>query len=216
MDYKKCAVCVVDVGSPRLGNLGWTILRGDGTTLSGDDFDAFIEKIAEILRDSPVVLGLEAPLFVPLRDDILLVTKARGGEARRPWSAGAGAQVLAMNIPIMTYLFQEIYKRVPDADCFLNADNGFGFQPKQVMVFEALVSGADKGASHIEDSDIMARYVMAHLQDGHLPPCIRTEEKNVRFINLAGMSLLHCGWSSDVSILYQTTPIYKPGAADAF
>jgi len=121
-----------------------------------------------------------------------------------------------MNIPIMTYLFQEIYRRVPDAACFLNAETGFDFVPKQMMVFEALVSGADKGASHIEDSDIMARYVMTYLQDGELPSCIRTEEQNVRFINLAGMSLLHCGWSDDISILHQTTPIYKPGAADVF
>jgi len=91
MDYKNCAVCVVDIGSPRLGNLGWTILQPDGSAIAGDDFDNFIKKVADILRDAPVVMGLEAPLFVPLRDDILLATKARGGEARRPLVGGCGS-----------------------------------------------------------------------------------------------------------------------------
>lgn len=207
----KASVCVIDIGSPKLGNLGWCFVDGEhGHQESGENIDDTIPLIAGALETGAVLLGLEAPLFVPLREDLMLATKGRLGEGRRPWSAGAGAQVLAMNLPIMTRLFKKIYKAAPKAKPHLNAEHGFEMQPNNLLIFEALVSGADKGKSHVEDAHIMAKYCYKFLKQNKLPPSILEDEPDVEYLNLAGQSLLHCDWSRDFEILHQPSPIYKP------
>ena len=106
---KQYSICVIDIGSPRLGNLGWFLYDAvSDCTHSGQHLDDLVEPFLQTVDRSAVLLGLEAPLFVPIRADIMLATKARAGESPRPWSAGAGAQVLAMNLPIMTYFLQKL------------------------------------------------------------------------------------------------------------
>lgn len=202
-------VFVADIGSPRLGNLGWAYI--DQTVrVSGDNIDEGLGFARRALETGPLMLGLEAPLFVPLRDDIMLATKARGGEERRPWSAGAGAQVLAMNLPIMTYIFKALFSAVKGSTCHLNPDDGFTHTPKQCLIFEALVSGPDKGNSHEEDAMVMAAYCYKFAQEKTVPPSIYREEDRVEFLNLAAASALHCGWINDINALHSETPIYKP------
>ena len=98
--------------------------------------DDLFPHLIEASNTSGIILGLEAPLFVPLRSNLMEATKARKGEGRRPWSAGAGAQVLTMNLPIMTYIFKHLYALKPDISYFLN-DHGFSAQAGQVMIFKA-------------------------------------------------------------------------------
>ena len=69
---------------------------------------------------------------------------------------GAGAQVLAMNLPIMIYLMKGLKSLNIDIEYFVNED-GFKGATNQIMFFEALVSGQDKGTSHIHDAQIMTK-----------------------------------------------------------
>ena len=88
-DKHNYGVCVIDIGSPRLGNIGWSLIDGQTEKeWSGDQLDQLFPLIPEILDRQGLLLGLEAPLFVPLRSNLLHATKARKGEERRPWSAG--------------------------------------------------------------------------------------------------------------------------------
>ena len=101
------SICVIDIGSPKLGNIGWSLMNNNGTDeWSGQELDELFPLISDQLEAGGLLLGLEAPLFVPIRDDLLLATKARKGEERRPWCPGAGAQVLAMNLPLMVYILR--------------------------------------------------------------------------------------------------------------
>ncbi len=202
------SICVVDIGSPRLGNLGWYLYDAfRDVSYSGDDLDEMIVPLQQVLQKSSVLLGLEAPLFVPVRADLMLATKARAGESPRPWSAGAGAQVLAMNLPIMTYLFQ----RLRHDQCSFTMDaNIFSGHAGEILVFEALVSGADKGQSHIEDAQIMVRYCHTYTKQYQLPPSILQSEKNVSYMNLVACALLFTGHLQSSDNLSIPSPIYRP------
>ena len=70
-------------------------------------------------KNNCLILGLEAPLFVPVRKDEMHLTSARKGDGTRPWSAGAGAQVLAINLPIMVYIFNGIIEKNSEYNFFL-------------------------------------------------------------------------------------------------
>lgn len=203
-------VCVIDIGSPKLGNIGWCTIDIDNHMMrNGDHLDDLVPIIASMLRDRGLILGLEAPLFIPLRDDLMLATKGRKGEGKRPWSAGAGAQVLSMNLPIMTYLFRRIKSLCPRIDVFVNEEK-FSAQPYEMLVFEALVSGKDKGQSHIDDAQIMAEYCEKFSQQSELPPSILEIEDNTEYFNLTAASLMRCGIIKDDDCLHEASPIYKP------
>ena len=204
------SVCVVDIGSPKLGNIGWCVIDANtGEAQRGADLDALFPILATQLETRGLVLGLEAPLFVPLREDLMKATKARSGEGRRPWSAGAGAQVLAMNLPIMIYIFNHIARLMPAVQFVVQGED-FDARPGQVLVFEALVSGADKGLSHMEDAHIMAEYCASFAQRCVLPPTILEAEEGAEYFNLTAAALMHCGLVEDLEALQSASPIYKP------
>jgi hypothetical protein len=84
-------VAVIDVGSPGK-NLGWSLAGLHAC--DGTDIDTCIEALAAALREGPLALGFEAPLFVPQRNSPSELLKARRGECEdgvnRTFSAGAG------------------------------------------------------------------------------------------------------------------------------
>jgi hypothetical protein len=198
------------VGSPKLGNLGWCYIDvHTGEEFSGHHLDDLFPYISHGLKSNGLIIGLEAPLYVPLRPDLMLATKARKGEGRRPWSAGAGAQVLALNLPIMIYLLKGIHSLNSDAFYFLN-EKGFSSKPNEIMFFEALVSGEDKGSSHINDAQIMAYDCLTYSKKMRLPNSILEQEENTEYFNLMGAALLRCDINKDMNNLSCITPIYKP------
>jgi len=201
---------VVDIGSPKLGNIGWCFINiQTNKVYTGGDLDDLFPHLIQASQSSGILLGLEAPLFVPLRPNLMEATKGRKGEGRRPWSAGAGAQVLALNLPIMSYIFKALYKNIPDSTYFLNEDN-FRANSGEIMIFEALVSGVDKGSDHIHDAQIMASSCLAYSHAHNLPPSILEMEKDTEYLNLSAAALLRCGALHDVQSLPLPSPIYKP------
>ena len=202
--------CAIDIGSPKLGNIGWALNSvHTNKSLTGKCLDSLAEQICLDIEQGAILLALDAPLFVPLREDIKLATKGRNGEGRSPWSAGAGAQVLAMNIPIMTYLFQKIFiikphaKFVWEKECFVN-------KPNTIFIAEALISGSVKGETHIDDAIIMANYCSNFTDYGKMPSSILLPEKNVKYLNLVAMSLLAIGAIEDHTLLRSELQIFKP------
>ena len=204
------SICVIDIGSPKLGNIGWSLVDNHGTgEWSGQELDELFPLISDQLITGGLLLGLEAPLFVPIRDDLILATKARRGEERRPWSAGAGAQVLAMNLPIMIYIFEKIIKNAFKTEFVINSEQ-FSGEIGQTLIFEAFVSGKDKGSSHIEDAQIMSHYCAKYAKSNRLPNTILQDEPGVRYFNLAAAALLQCGGIKNLNNLHIQSPIFRP------
>jgi len=207
-------ICVIDIGSPKLGNIGWCLIDlQNNKEMTGGNLDDLFEPMADATKQNGLILGLEAPLFVPLRQDLMLATRARKGEEKRPWSAGAGAQVLAINLPLMVYLFRGIQSACSDISYCLN-EKGFCAKPKQMMIFEAFVSGTDKGADHIEDAQIMARSCKPYSKRRTLPQSILEPEDDIEYFNLVSAALLKCGMEANLSTLSDYSPIYKPNSKE--
>ena len=109
-------VAVVDVGKPG-ANFGWAMV-GD-TTGEGNDIDVCVKSLAQALRNGPLPLGFEAPMFVPIRTDPKRLTAARKGDSgkglpSRPFSASAGATVLVTGLVVVSYMLNTLRPLVPE------------------------------------------------------------------------------------------------------
>lgn len=148
-------VAAVDVGSPK--NMGWATNRG---TSGCRRPDALLDEIArEIRTGAPVVIGFEAPLWVPRARDYDRMTSNRGGiEARmsRPWSAGAGCGALAAGVANVAWIFSALYDTCGPISCTSQLDR-FVRGEAQILVWEAFVSGASKASTHDGDADLAVK-----------------------------------------------------------
>lgn len=89
---------VVDVGSPAKGNLGWWIIGPEfnqGSTSADDLIDALVAS----LQTAPLVLGFEAPMYVPAKRVAIHLLKSRPGEGSRAWSSQQAQQQLLWHWP---------------------------------------------------------------------------------------------------------------------
>jgi len=132
-------VAVIDVGGSHGKNLGWWIAgpcRGEGK----NDIDCCVDVLAAALREGPLALGFEAPLFVPQRNKPSELLKARRGECiggvNRPFSAGAGAAVLAAALVVVPYVLSKLNTAVPHAMTVLDWRSKLS-RPGQIFFFEA-------------------------------------------------------------------------------
>ena len=172
--------------------------------ITGKSIPELVQHVSMALTDGPVALGFEAPLWVPFRADPMKLTRQREGEGSRPWSANAGAAVLATALAVVPHILQELRKAVPHAVASMDYRNPPKL-PGSLFVWEAFVSKGDKGEDHEEDAMIAAKSfelacnnLAAHQR---LPP-----EPS---LNLLGAALLRTGWSSDVHILGRELLVLK-------
>lgn len=208
MVTKRFAVVCADIGSVKAGRFGWFGISADGTRLHGDS--SSIEELARVVTATltsgdGVALGFECPLFTPLRDNPLLLTKARSGEGNRSWSAGAGCGALATGIVEVAWVLSHVRKSTPptvkaflDWQAFQEANGG-------LFLWEAFVSGKAKGDGHVHDAEIAVRkfqYALPNLMGANAI----TEES---VFSLIGASLIRTDWSDDVRLLSTSNLVIK-------
>lgn len=194
-------VCI-DIGKPGK-NLGWAAFDG-ASWLDGTDLDECIKLIAGGLKTGSVSLGFECPLFIPLRDDPLLMTKARSGEsgpglAPRAFSAGAGPAVSILGLMTACCVLRHLIGLVPEAQATLDWREpllGRG----QLLLWEAFVTAQRKvhDARHVEDAKLaLEAYQSRAVNAAYLgssvvePSCL----------NLIGTALLRTGWTTNIGVL---------------
>jgi hypothetical protein len=195
---------VIDIGKPGK-NLGWFI-DGEGHSCGGNDIDECIEAIAQELDSGSVALGFEAPLFVPVRQEPMLLLKARDGEClpgqpNRPFSAGDGASVLVTALVVVPYVLSELKKKVPSAHGTLSWHPP-PTKPRKLLLFEAFVTDQRKTTAerHMEDAKLAVLAFQSGMLDSrNFHSAVTTSE----CFNLLGAMMLRTGWSSDRAILEQ-------------
>jgi hypothetical protein len=194
-------VCI-DVGKPGT-NLGWAAF--DGARWSdGNDLDDCIELIAGELKIGPVSLGFECPLFIPVRDDPLLMTKARNGEsgpglAPRAFSAGAGPAVSILGLMTACYVLRHLIALVPEAQATLDWRQpltGHG----RLLIWEAFVTAQRKvhDARHVEDAKLALEAYQSRAAD---PTHLASSVVEPSCVNLLGTALLRTGWTTNIGVL---------------
>lgn len=197
-------VAVIDVGSPKKGNLGWAHEEVDGSFTTGADLDALLGRLAIGLLKGPLALGLESPQFIPLGDCALNLTNARCGEKKKPWSAAAGATVAMTGLAILIYCMRRLSNKVSGLECFLDWLDP-PMQPRQLLLFEAFVSGTAKGKDHIDDAKIAAREFV-----NRRACSLYTDVSADRVFSIAGAAMLACGCSTDLKDLHKQSLVVMP------
>lgn len=151
---EELSIFCADVGSIKNKQFGWAAHLPDGERVSGTEIREFSEGISqEIKNGSKVAVGLECPLFVPVRSEPVRVNAARKGEGNRSWSASGGAGALATGLVEALWVMNDvawILNREPRAEF-----NWARFlETESVFLWEAFVTSAAKGKSHTEDAEI--------------------------------------------------------------
>ena len=191
--YMHCAV--VDIGSPSKGNLGWW-LYGPKWDHGGVDPGAMKAAFANCLRDGPLVLGFEAPMYVPAKRDLLRSLQARPGEGSRPWSGSAGATVAAISLAIVPSLLDFLHAEVPGARAWQNW-NLIPSKPGEMLVFEAFVSGGRSSGHEVDAKQAAVEAYRLLTGPGEVLSCLGSEE----CFSLLGAALIHAGLSDDLAEL---------------
>lgn len=198
------SVYCADVGSIANQRFGW---YSDRYAVGGGSIADLAERVAQDLRTlRPVALGFECPLFVPVVNDPQRLGCSRPGERSRSWSAGAGAGVLATGLVQVLWLLHEIRARVGDPSCraylrwqeFIEAGQG-------LFLWEAFVSGAGKGDSHVADAHAAVDAFRAALPDPDRASCISCSDVH----SLVGAALLRTGWTTELSVLATPSPVIR-------
>jgi hypothetical protein len=161
-------IAVVDIGKPG-ANFGWAMV-GD-TMAEGNDIDVCVQTLAAALRNGPLALGFEAPMFVPIRTDPKRLTAARSGEfgkglPSRPFSASAGATSLVTGLVVVSYILATLRPLVPEATATLDWRLP-PVGPGRLMLFEALITDQRKTADtrHVEDAHLAIAVFQRGMRD---------------------------------------------------
>ena len=208
-----------DVGSPKTG-LAWArvSMTGPGSAHGGTDLDVAIDAVAQDLSAGrSIALGFEAPLFFPVGSDYRDLCLARTGERDRPWSAGAGAYVSAVAVPVIAWILRAIRDRGERRDVELARDYEAwaDASAQSLLLWEAFVSGEgharttnDHGMSeHIQDAATAACAFRAWFETKPRPGSAVTADP---CISTVGAAALWSGWSTDLALLREPSLVLWP------
>lgn len=146
-------VIAIDVGAP--DKLGWS----DNESDSGTALPEAIQKINEEFPEGKVALGFEAPIFLPL-NDFENFTQCRVCDDRQhSWSAGAGATVCAISLPLITLCLQKIYQRYNDIDITTDYCTWNKAGKNTLLIWEAFITRNDR-VQYVVNENIHAIHMM--------------------------------------------------------
>jgi hypothetical protein len=194
-------IAVVDIGKPG-ANFGWAVV-GD-TTAEGTDIDVCVRTLAATLRNGPLALGFEAPMFVPIRKDPNRLTAARKGDSgkgrpSRPFSASAGATVLVTGLVVVSYILDTLRPLVVEATATLDW-RLLLVGPGRLLLFEAFVTDQRKTSDtrHVEDAHLAIEAFQRGMRD---PANFQSSIDEPVCLSLLGAIMLRTGWDTDPAIL---------------
>ena len=207
-------IAVVDIGKPG-ANFGWAMV-GD-TTGEGNDIDVCVQSLAAVLRNGPLALGFEAPMFVPIRMDPKRLTAARSGEfgkglPSRPFSASAGATSLVTGLVVVSYILNTLRPLVPEATATLDWRLP-SVGPGWLLLFEAFVTGQRKTSDtrHIEDAYLAIAAFQRGMRD---PASFQSSVEEPICLSLLGAMMLRTGWDTDPAILSRPCLVVRALASE--
>ncbi len=206
--FQPLIVCA-DIGSIAKGNFAWW----SSDHVGGGNASSLAKHVSNSLNSkTPVALGFECPLYVPLGIDEGRLTSARPGEGSRPWSAGAGSGSLATGLVQVAWILREIRKNIEtevlsylDWEQFVESKSG-------LLLWEAFVSAGTKRGSHLEDAKAAVHAFELALPN---PTDFDMLSCTTEVYSLAGAALLRAGWRKDITVLSEKTLVIGPSKSAA-
>jgi hypothetical protein len=193
-------ISCADIGSVRKGRFGWALRDYTGEFQEcnqGCDIAALVRSIGQRLEKGvPVALGFECPLFVPLPEEPIELTRARNNEGNRAWCAGAGAGALATGLTEVPWILKKLREGLDGAELPAVSVNWPDFATSGgLFLWEALVTGRAKASTHCEDAQVAVDAFADAL------PNPQTSVREEHVYSLLGAALLRAGWNVPISIL---------------
>ena len=189
-------VYAVDVGSIRRGHLGWAgrgVEAHDDAWESGVDLDTLVAAVGVTLdKGTSVALGFECPLFIPVPHEQIRLGGARTNEGNRPWSAGAGASVLASGTAQFAWTLRELGQSRPELGATVSWPR-FCAGGANLLLWEAFVTQGGSGGTHIEDAKHAVNAFIGALPDLRAKSAVTTNEP----LSIIGASMIWAGLSVD-------------------
>ena len=149
-DATKPYIVSIDMGSPKRGSFGWC----DKRDRKGNDVD---ELLTILLKENYFAMGIEAPLFIPLRPKVLKdFSGKRDFDSNHPWSAGAGACVTTINLGFLGSLLTRIHQENPDIAITTDIETWKERKDNCIFIWESFIAGnseaSTKGSRHLDDA----------------------------------------------------------------
>jgi hypothetical protein len=188
-------VAVVDIGSKK--NIGWAI---DGPkSCEGKDIDVCVNTLASALKEGPLALGFEAPMFVPLHQNSSNLTRGRRGEGDRAFTSAVGATVLTSALVVVPYILHQLRVLVPAATATFDWIE-LPTTSHRLFLFEAFVTHqhATDNDPHIRDAKLAIAKFRYGMRDG-----LKSVIDEPVCFNLLAATLLRVGWTADLELLFQ-------------
>lgn len=210
----RVAVYVADAGSVANGNFGWA--RGDGASrdappLEDDDIERMVEAMLRDLRSGMgIALGFECPLFLPVPVTAYALGKARAGECtketgNKPFTGSAGACATVTGVVELAWLLRRIHQESPTCVGTLDWAAMTG-GAANLFLWEAFISGKEKGATHVSDASLGVRAFLASLESPMAANRVTAEAP----FSLAGALLLWSGLTSVIQTVHCPVPVLRP------
>jgi hypothetical protein len=201
-------VFCADVGSVKSGNFGWARSAfHDATTQQHDTSRPSHLAVAvarELEQGNPVALGFECPLFVPVPDDEMALGRARVGEGNRSWSAGAGTGAMATGLVQCAWVLRTLRASRPTERLFLDWRD-FLIARRGLFLWEAFVSAASKGKTHVDDAAVAVTAFENSLPDPASHSTVTAENA----LSLVGAAALWSEWESDAAIVGASSVVIR-------
>lgn len=196
-------VFCADIGSVRTGRFGWArgTPGGDAFVL-GESMEELAHAVARDLQSGALVaLGFECPLFVPIRERPVDLTRARRGDGNRPWSAGAGCAVLAIGVPQVVWVLRQVRREVGDGFPSYVEWGEASTERPGLFLWEAFVTGGAKATGgtglHARDAELAVHAFLEALPDVDEANAIEADDVQ----SLVGAALVRTGWTDRVEAL---------------
>lgn len=208
MGILELVIYCADIGSIKNERFGWCRyeLKCNSGYETGTSIRVFTDSIVRDLDSTKkVALGFECPLFIPMQENEIEIGSKRIGEGNRSWSAGAGCSVLVTGIAEYLWIFNRIAnqknrKVIPtfDWDQFIHGN-------ENLFIWEAFITGSEKGKEHYEDAEIAVQSFIKHYPNINDANCIEVSEA----FNLVGAALLRSGIVDDINKLTEKAIVLK-------
>ena len=142
----------IDMGSPKRGSFGWC----DNDKCPNGCYD--VDKLLDLLLEKNYfAMGIEAPLFIPVRPHALKdFTAKRDFESNHPWSAGAGACATAIDLGFLASFLTRIHQENPDIAITTDIEAWKECKDNCILIWESFISGksgeSKKKNNHLDDA----------------------------------------------------------------
>lgn len=214
-------VYACDVGSTRSGAFGWVRQERRGSMpWGGGAIARLLDSLQADLRDGrSVVLGLEAPLFLPVPRSHEELSRGRRVDRDRSAFAPAGGYVATLALHQAAFLLRRL-REVPARHGYTTYPAAWRRSEGEPVLFlwEAFVAGPahadrDDPRAHLLDAATAASAFWSWTA-GERPADDPGEPGNC--LSLIGAAALWAGWTSDPAALHGACLVVRPDASERY